>query len=237
MAPLQRLIRRAVVLIGVAAVVTALAGGAPKAQATKSWLTVPGGLPLFDLDAIAPGDHGSATLTVTNPQAFPVTFSIAVTDLVNDDNGCVEPEAEIGDTTCGPGGGELQFDLSLALTATGAADRTVATGTVVGWVSQAIADPIPLAGNEARTYRIGYELPIGATNLVQSDGVSFAFELRLDQTFDSEVASDPPPAILDATKSLPRTGNDTLVIVLIAIWAVAAGFSLLRMTQHRRRHH
>ncbi len=166
---LRKAITRSVLLISLAAMAVAVwPGGIPTAGAGSGWLTVPGGLPLFDLAGIAPGDDGSATLTVTNPQSFPVKLSIAVAALANDDNGCNEPEQAIGDTTCGSGGGELQFDLLLAFTVAGSTDRLIGNGTVAEWAFQPAVDQVALGGHETRTYRVDYELP---TRLVEHDSV------------------------------------------------------------------
>lgn len=192
------------------------------------------GSPLFDLDGIAPGDHGSATLTVTNPQPFPVKFSMAVIALDNDDNGCNEPEQAIGDTTCGAGGGELQFNLRLALATTGRADNQIEEGTVAEWAVRSAGDPIALAGNESRTYLVGYELPVGTSNLTQSDRVSFVFELRLEQV-GPEVASDPPAVVIVATPLLPQTGIDIRAVVMVAMSVSLVGLVLHRSSTHRRR--
>jgi hypothetical protein len=235
MTSLRRMLKRSVLLIGLAAVATAWPSGTSTAGATEpGWLTVPGGLPLFDLAGIAPGDTGSATLTVTNPQPFPVEISIGVTALANDDNGCNEPEQAIGDTTCGAGGGELQFDLRLALTATGQIDRPIITGTVVEWASRPTIDKVALGGYDTRTYRVGYELPIGSSNMTQSDLVAFAFEVRLDQVIDS-VASEPPVALVVATPALPGTGTDVMAIAMVAFLACLTGLELHKMSVRRRR--
>ena len=181
MAQLRSLIIRALTLLGVAAIAMGWPGGQVRTTAAESpWVLVPNGMPLFHFDGIAPGDSGSATFTVTNPEASPATFNFAVASLENDDNGCNEPEQAEGDTTCGPGGGELQFDLRIGLIATGASDRTVATRTLAEWPALAVADPVALAGNETRTYRVGYDLPIGSSNMTQSDMVAFVFRLHLD---------------------------------------------------------
>jgi hypothetical protein len=235
MTPLRRMLRGSVLLIGLAAATVAGPGRTSTAGATEpGWLVVPGGLPLFDLANIAPGDSGAATLTVTNPQAFPVRFSVAVTALANDDNGCNEPEEAIGDTTCGPGGGELQFDLRLSLATGDATERHIATGTVTEWAFQPAVDTFALGGNETRTYRVGYSLPTGSSNVTQSDLISFQFEMRLDQAFDS-VASDPPPALIVATPSLPRTGTDMFAIVMVAASTIVMGVGLYRMSARKRR--
>lgn len=227
--------KRALLLGGIAALVAAMLGPAPSAHAAEaSWLTVPGGLPLFDLEGIAPGETGSATFTVTNPQSLPVEFSIGIPSIVSDDNGCNEPERESGDTTCGAGGGELQLDLRLALSAIGTTDRAIGAGTIVEWVATPRVDTFALAGHEARSYRLVYELPLASSNVTQSDLVAFAFELRLEHVLDS-LASDPPVALVDATPSLPQTGIDPGLLATLGLSTAAAGVALHSWSAHRRR--
>ena len=232
---LRRSIPRALLFVGIAAIATVSLGGTSTARATESaWLTIPGGLPLFDWTEIAPGDNGSARLTVTNPQSFAVNFSIAVIGLTNDDNGCNEPEQAIGDTTCGAGGGELQSDLRLSLTTTGSTDRPIADGTVDEWAAQPMVDPVLLGAYGTRTYRLGYELPIASTNITQSDLVSFQLEMNLDQSLGTVIASDPPAALVIATPLLAgrfrHTSGDHDRVV-----GSLAGLVLSRMSTRRRR--
>jgi hypothetical protein len=231
-----RSLTRTLVLMGVATVVAALPGNPSAVRATSTgWVTLPSAAPLFDLATIAPGDSGSATLTVTNPQTFPATFSIAVVGLTNDDNGCNEPETRMGDTTCGPGGGELQIDLLLTLSAVGT-DASAAVGSVADWATHAAIDPVDLRGFEARTYRIGYELPIATSNITQSDLLSFRLELRLDQSSEASTA-DPPSVVIVASDALPRTGADHDAVLIAAAAATLAGLCLcLVRLPFRRRH-
>ena len=211
------------------AVALAIGWGTTPTAADESWVTTPDGLPLFDLTEVAPGDSGHATLIVTNPRAFGVTLSISIASLRNDDNGCNEPELAAGDTTCGPGGGELQDDLRLTLTDM-TTNTLLAANTLAGWVTLEIDDPVALRANETRTFRIGYELPIGSSNLTQSDRVAFEFGLRLDQADGTDVASEAVPA----TDPLPGTGGDHRALLALGLAFLVAGFGLYRMTAGRR---
>ena len=204
-------------------------------HADSSWLTIPGGSPMFDISEIAPGDNGSATFTVTNPKGFPVTFSMIVMSLVTDDNGCNEPEQQAGDTTCGVGGGELQNDLRVTLVATGGSDRTVGDSTLAAWSAQPAIDQVLLMGHERRDYRVDYTLPADSTNFVQSDLVSFVFEMRLDEALDSLVGSEPPPVVVAATRTLPATGLDLHAVVAVAMVACLIGISLYHLSSQRRK--
>jgi hypothetical protein len=229
-------ITSSVEFIGLAAFAMTWLSATSTARATEtSWLSMSSGQPLFNLAVVAPGDTGSATLVVTNPQPFPVTFSVAVTGLTNDDNGCNQPERAIGDTNCGAGGGELQADLRLVLTATSRTDRLITERTVDEWAVRPAVDTLALSGYESRTYRVDYQLPIDSSNITQSDLVAFRFEMRLDQVLDS-VASDPPPVIVAATPPLPRTGIDAGPVILgLAAVLVGAGMSAMSIRRRRSR--
>ncbi len=91
------------------------------------------------------------------------------------------------------------------------------------------------SGYEHRTYRVDYELPIGSSNVTQSDLVSFQFEMRLDQVLDSVASEPPPPAVIAATESLPRTGTNAAVIVILGLGAVLVGAGMYTMSIRRRR--
>lgn len=236
MKQLRPLITGTGVLIGLAAIAVVGPSTTSVARASEaSWLTVPAGLPLFDPAGLAPGDSGSATFAVANPKSFPVELSVAITGLANDDNGCNEPELAIGDTTCGAGGGELQSDLRLVLTATGSTDRFITDGTLDAWAGRAAIDTLALGGFEYRTYRVDYVLPIGSSNVTQSDLVFFQLEMRLDEVLDS-VASEPPaPVVLAATPSLPHTGSNLATVLILAGGAGLIGTVLLTISVRRRR--
>lgn len=235
MAWLRTLTTRALVLLAVAALAVGWPGArVPMTAGESPWVLVPEGMPMFHFDGVAPGDRGSATFTVTNPEASPATFNLAVASLQNDDNGCNEPEQAAGDATCGPGGGDLQFDLRIGLTAIGGADRPVAARTLAEWAALPVADPVALDGNETRTYRVGYDLPIGSSNMTQSDMVAFVFRLQLDLV-DSESASEPPTVVVPATPSLPQTGIDARPIVVVALSTGILGLALYRVSARRRR--
>jgi len=163
-----------------------------------------------------------------------VKFSVAVTGLSNDDNGCNEPERLAGDTTCGPGGGELQSNLRMVLTATIQTERPIAEDIVNEWAARPAVDTVSLSGYESRIYRIGYELPIEASNVTQSDLVSFQLEMRLEQEFES-FASDPPTAVVAATSPLPRTGTDSQAMIIIGMGSILVG-ACMYSTSGRRRH-
>lgn len=237
MAPPRRLIARTVIMIGVVAAAVVCTGtSAVSGVSDATWVAVAGEIPLFDLTDIAPGDTGAAMFTVTNPQAVPVQFSMAVVSLSDDDRGCNEPEAVFGDTSCGVGGGELQLDLRLRLIgfdATGA--TTIADGTLNEWASRAAVDAVALQAHEVRSYRVTYELPTGSSNRTQTDVVAFQFELRLEQVGDTPVGSEALPVVIGATGSLPGTGGDVRMLTTVGMTVAVVGLGLYRWGVRKRR--
>jgi hypothetical protein len=210
-----------------------VAGGEPAAAARRTespdWLTVEQ-VPLWNLADIAPGDSGSSSFTVTNHMTTTARFSLRVVDLRSDDNGCIEPESEWGDTTCGTGGGELDDVLVLTVAPVGEAAAHV---DVLGAWDEAYEDDREIAAGGRRTYEMAYRLPLEATNLVQSDRVSFALEMTLTQVgaevLGAEVTRVP------ATAPLPRTGLDIATLVRVGAGVFVVGWLLALRTGRRLR--
>ena len=73
--------------------------------------------PLLDVSALAPGGSTSAVLGVRSGLRSTADLYLRLSDVHDDDNGCVRPEQAV-DTTCGPNGGEigsvLQFRIETA---------------------------------------------------------------------------------------------------------------------------
>ncbi|HVV36254.1 MAG TPA: hypothetical protein VHC63_06585 [Acidimicrobiales bacterium] len=213
--------------------------GAPaRAAESAAWLSIPGAPPLFHLSGIAPGQGEAATFTVTNPNAFPVEFALAVRDLRSDDRGCDRPEKQAGDTTCGLGGGELQNDLQLSLSVPDDSDRAVHVDTLDDWSDQYAVDSVPLAAQESRTYAVADLLPRSSTNLTQSDLVSFVFEMRIEEVAGGTSVAGAQITRVQGTPALGATGLDVKRLVAPALELIAAGLVLVVIQQIRltRRH-
>jgi hypothetical protein len=206
-----------------------------------SWLTVSGPVPLFDLAALTPGDAGEADLVITNEMPAAARFSLRVVELRSDDFGCSEPEADAGDTSCGQDEGELDDALQLTLReigADGAASSPLRTDVLSAWATTGLEDAAALGASEQRTYSLSYELPATSTNVVQSDRVSFAVELRLDQANGAEVEGTSfgsgTKARIDAAPQLPRTGNELLGLIRLGAGSIAIGCTALLLVGRRR---
>jgi hypothetical protein len=213
----------------------------PTQEGDGGWLTVAGPVPLFDLADLAPGDHGEVELTITNEMPTSARFSMQIVDLRSDDFGCNEPESEAGDTSCGQDDGELDAALELTLREAPSDGTTLGalrTDRLSAWADLGVEDPSTLTAGATRTYTIEYELPADATNLVQSDRVSFALDLRLDQAVGTEVAGvalgSGATATVAAAPELPRTGTDTLLLIRLGAGAIAVGCTVLLVLGRKR---
>ena len=135
--------------------------------ADKLDLTV-SGVPI-SISNVMPGQTGSQVLVIknnSNTVSGDLTFS--VTDLVNEENGCVEPEQnEGGDTSCGPNEGEL--GAYVYIDSIEIAD-TDGNGTVVGSY-QAVPGWTPVDLNTFATpgYLSGfsYHMPAGTEKAIR----------------------------------------------------------------------
>lgn len=128
----------------------------------------------LSLDRLAPGLARTGTVTVTNPSAEPATLAIATLEVTDDDNGCVRPEVRDGDTTCGPGGGELSQWLEVTISDDGEALWS-------GRFTQLQEDrslPGVLAPGESRDLDITVALPFEAGNDTMTDQVGFDLRIR-----------------------------------------------------------
>ena len=110
---------RRVLLVGAAWPLLVLATSAPALASGDLKIDVPGdddgfvsetAAPGLVFDDLMPGDRRDATIGLWNDSAEPVSLSMRVSEIVDGENGCVEPESnEGGDTTCGVGEGVGPF--------------------------------------------------------------------------------------------------------------------------------
>jgi hypothetical protein len=210
---------------------------AAPAQEASDWLQVVGPVPLFGLTDLAPGATGRAELTVTNRMPLPARFAIQVVDLRSDDAGCNEPEREAGDTTCGQGGGELAdvLDVTLVAVTRDGMDRTLRSDTLGELDGVPVRDEEALHPGEQRTYAVSYELRGAATNVAQSDRLSFDLALELEQASGADVAgATTRRAQVAAAPRLPTTGNELLDMMRLGAGAVAIGCLALVVASRRR---
>ncbi|PIY80492.1 MAG: hypothetical protein COY80_02635 [Candidatus Pacebacteria bacterium CG_4_10_14_0_8_um_filter_42_14] len=135
---------------------------------------------------------GGKTWTITNSGSVPGNLTFQMNDLVNNDNGCNEPEA-IVDTTCanpGPGEGELGAAITTTvLLNKGAGNATVVSSNLATanqgayatqWVANAGTVTIPAGGTVDVTLNWSTD-SASYGNEIQSDGVSFGLQYDLLQ--------------------------------------------------------
>jgi hypothetical protein len=122
---------------------------------------------------IMPGSTEALDLTVHNDSSAPADLHVQAVDVTEDDNGCVEPEQQAGDSTCGAGGGELGDWLVLRLVQSSeAGEQQLWSGTL----DQLAAGTDVLegvAGGSTPPLHLEVVLPRAATNETQSDRVGF----------------------------------------------------------------
>lgn len=125
-------------------------------------------------DDLMPGEQRSATIGLWNDSAEPVSLRMHVSDLVDGENGCVEPESnDGGDTSCAVGGGELSRWLELSVTRTdGSADQHLWSGPFTAMTTGTVLAETMPAG-EQWDLRIDVLMRPEAGNVTMTDAVQF----------------------------------------------------------------
>ena len=130
-------------------------------------------VPLLSDLRLAPGYGTSGDLALRNTSNYAAQLVLRAVDVRNDDNGCDRPEAREGDTSCGPGGGELGSWLKATVSRVdGGSTQALWTGTM-DQLTQGADLGEKLAAGETAHLRVGLELPYAATNETQTDRVRF----------------------------------------------------------------
>jgi hypothetical protein len=150
----------------------------------------------FDVSGVYPGLTGTSTAVVgyKNNGSINGTVKLSVIGLKEYENNCVAPEVVAGevqtscnndvdstsgneptdDGTLGELGGELKLNITHGSeTVTKTLQELAAVGGEV--------DLGALAGNANDSVSVNWELPIGADNKVQTDGVNFGIQFTLEQ--------------------------------------------------------
>jgi hypothetical protein len=122
---------------------------------------------------LMPGSGAAPEFDVHNESGGPASLYVRVVDVAEDDNGCVLPEQQAGDLTCGDGGGELGGWLELhVLRVDDAGERELWTGSLTQLEHGTdLLDQV--AAGESPRLRVSIDLPRTATNVTMSDRVSF----------------------------------------------------------------
>ena len=140
---------------------------------------------MFTVSNLVPGQDGGAEVTLNNAGNINGYIDFDFSNLVDNDNGCSDPEDDI-DTTCINPNGELDSNLNI----TAFVDKNnndVYDAGIDTLVYQGLASAIVGAGLQnyafnsaaSETFRINWSVSSGATNEIQSDSTGFdvAFEL------------------------------------------------------------
>lgn len=130
---------------------------------------------------------GSRTWTVTNKGTLDGRLYFKIDNLVNNENGCNEPETKV-DTTCdnpGPNEGELgdKVDVNVYLDGVKVTTTNLATAnqSVIGNTWNALPAVIIPAG-QSRTVKVDWSMdPAKYGNEIQSDNLSFDSDFDLVQ--------------------------------------------------------
>ena len=197
-------------------------------------------------DNLMPGDERDETIGLWNDSAEPVSLSMRVSDIVDGENGCVEPESnEGGDTSCGVAEGELSDWLELTVTRTdGTNDDQLWTGAFTTMAAGVVlVDDMP-AGDQW-SVRIDVRMQPEAGNITMTDAVEFTMgwaaegERATPQGNDVQVAgvagSRPDVEVRGAEGfQLPLVGTtvEPWLLVYAGVLLVGGGALIRRSQQH-----
>ena len=138
--------------------------------------------PLLDVQRMVPGTSVSSVIGVKNDSSYVSELSVRSIDIVDDDNGCNEPESLL-DSTCGPGEGELGHQMIFKIYVDAAHDGKFPpvptwSGTVydLSTVRQLAKGIRPRA---EWNLKLEVEFPASSGNETQSDQLGFGLQLIL----------------------------------------------------------
>ena len=123
---------------------------------------------------------------LTNAGSVPGTVTATVKNLVDNENGCIEPETSAGDVTCGATEGELS---GLLIHTQWLLNQAPWGAIAPGFASLQAVDGVPVTGanfqlNPGETKNVYLQMYWDTTpndNLAQGDGVSYDVEFVLNQ--------------------------------------------------------
>jgi hypothetical protein len=184
-----------------------------------------GASPAAAAESLAPGDSWSTVVTLPGAWTGPADrLGVAVIDLVQQENGCLPPESQAGDSSCEPEDGELAAQLT----------ATVSAGVLTDGSCVAAGPGAPLSLLDSAVTRLSVDHvsclsllldfdDAGAAgeddNLAQSDSIAFALRIVAegpDGVPDS--GGSPAPVVPDG-----GTGGPAAVIAPAAAGGVPAG--------------
>jgi hypothetical protein len=174
---------------------------------------------------LMPGSEADPEFLVRNDSGTTTSLRVQVTGVAEDDNGCVRPEVQESDVTCGEGGGELGGWLELRiLRADDAGEHELWSGSLDQLEAGADLLDDVTAGDSPRI-RVQIALPRAATNDTMSDRVRFGLRwtytgvagqttvLGVEQS--SGAATGAHPGVLAATGTAVSAAMLAIVAALL----------------------
>ena len=194
---------RLIAVVGALVLLLALGVGAARAVLFPQAVTVPlditieagdGGVAVpIDIEGLYPGASDAHVFRVsTGSTSISADPTLKLTDLVDEENGCVHPEVAEGDD-CGEFEGELSQDLLVTISTAFTGPAGVCTPSTTYTVMKPATslqdlegEVVPLLGRaltrtEALCVRFGVELPTSSGNETQSDRSVFDLTFTVEQ--------------------------------------------------------
>lgn len=221
-------------LLALGAATPAAGAGAPAPRGlqidvrgdTRGMGEVPDG-PVLLGRLLAPGDEVTGQVVLRTD--IPGRLRVVATDVRSDDNGCDEPEREAGDTTCGPGGGELAGALRL----------TVRRGGELLWEGSLAAlahDGLPASSlTTGEDAILDWTATVSRSTGNEAQGDSVGFDLRFDlQGSEVEGSAVGRVDVTGLPGALARSGWSAGSAVRVGGALLLAGSGLLLVAERRR---
>jgi predicted ribosomally synthesized peptide with SipW-like signal peptide len=138
---------------------------------------------------IAPGESGTATLTVANAGSISGYLDVEVASVTTYENGCVGNESSADDSCGDPGQGlgELQDHLQVQAEFQNGPQLWSTYDTVANRLSEGTVYDLDyeLPGGGSDTFVLNWQFPDNPGEEAQSDGIEFALTFSLDQRTDT----------------------------------------------------
>jgi len=140
------------------------------------------------VNKMKPGDTDGIIIGIKNAGSIDGIADLHIKNVVNKDNGCTEPEADVPDCSCGPDdGGELGANVLVTILYNGAPVSYEASGDPV--LADTPLDDLEcnniilgaLDANATGAITMTFTIPGTVGNIIQSDSVEFDVEFSLDQ--------------------------------------------------------
>jgi hypothetical protein len=264
------IVRRLVVLLALVAVASLGPQALAVADEGALLVDVPGDgvgfthdpeVPLLQVERLVPGGSGSSGLAVRNASSDAVRLVLTVTDVVDEEHGCLAPETRVAGEDCESDGGELSESLVAAVTIDGpnagpswsgpfrdlegGVELTGEIPSGATWqLHVSLQMPLP-TGNETMTDTVAFRTVLSAEGFHQYSAVAGPIgDVGVQDLAGSGPAggAGTSPSGLPAALSagprvvLPMTGGTvSLAMLVLSGLAIAAGVLLLWLSRSSSR--